>query len=231
MAEHSGDSYDEVAAKYADMIDEKPFTRFFERPSYNSLLPDVAGKTVLDVGSGSGWYTARFLEQGAAVTAMDYNAEFVARTRARVGERAMVVQANLAEPLGFAQNAQFDLVSAPLVMHYIKDWLPVFQEFWRVLKQNGRLVFSTHHSFTDWQQFDKDDYFAIERLEDTRDVGTVSFYRRPLTQMCADLAAAGFVIERLLEPQPLPELRKHRPDTYERLMKQPWRLLFRAKKA
>ncbi|MGK7875463.1 MAG: class I SAM-dependent methyltransferase [Xenococcaceae cyanobacterium] len=228
MSEHTGKTYEDIAAKYADTIDNKPMTIFYERPAFVSLLPKVWQKNVLDVGCGSGWYSEYLLNEGATVTAFDFNKEFVKRTRERVENRAQVLQANLAEPLAFAKDAEFDLIICPLVMHYIKAWQPVFQEFHRVLKPKGILVFSTHHPFTDWQEFKTENYFAVDLIEDEWDVGKVEFYRRPITVMSEDLEAAGFVIERLLEPQPLELLREANSELFEHLMKKPWRLMIRA---
>ena len=52
----------------------------------------------------------------------------------------------------------------------------------------------------------------------------------PLTLISSDLAAAGFVIGRLLEPQPTEEFQKVNPEAYERLRKNPWFLAIRALK-
>ena len=134
--------------------------------------------------------------------------------------------------LAFASDAEFDVVVCPLVMHYIKDWLPVFREFHRVLKPSGSLVFSTHHPFMDWKTFEKEDYFACELLEDEFEhVGPVTFYRRPLSSMSLDLWAAGFVVDRLVEPQPAPEFEKVNPGRYRYLLTNPGFLVFKAVKA
>jgi len=68
-------------------------------------------------------------------------------------------------------------------------------------------------------------------LEDEWDVGKVTFYRRPLTAMSEDLAEAGFVVKRLLEPQPLNTLQDVDPELFLRLSRNPWRLMVRAYKA
>jgi SAM-dependent methyltransferase len=147
-----------------------------------------------------------------------------------VGSRAVVLKADLARPLSFAEDAQFDVVVCSLVMHYLKDWQPAFREFHRVLKPRGVLVFSTHHPTMDWQQFNREDYFAVELLDDDWGIGKVQFYRRPLTLMSHDLDATGFFIERLLEPQPTEVFRQANPAGYERLSKNPWFLAIRARK-
>ncbi|HEV2131364.1 MAG TPA: class I SAM-dependent methyltransferase [Longimicrobiaceae bacterium] len=222
--------YEEIADRYAASVDTKPQNAFYERPAMLSVLPPLAGARVLDVGCGSGWYAEYLVRQGAAVTAFDNAPRFVELTRARVGDRARVLQADLAQPLSFAPDDAFDLVLCPLVLHYVQDWRAVFAEFRRVLRPGGWLVFSTHHPFMDWQEFRTEDYFRAELLEDDWKIGTVSFYRRPLTAMSEDLAGAGFVIERLLEPQPTEEYRRADPEGYERLMKNPWFLVIRARR-
>jgi len=92
------------------------------------------------------------------------------------------------------------------------------------------LVFSTHHPFMDWHEFQTESYFAIDLLEDEWDVGKVTFYRRPLTIMTRDLAEAGFVISQILEPEPLETLQDVDSELFSRLSKEPLRLMFKAHK-
>jgi SAM-dependent methyltransferase len=136
----------------------------------------------------------------------------------------------LADPLAFAGDGEFDLVVCPLVMHYLKDWHPVFREFRRILKRQGVLVFSTHHPFMDWTLHNREDYFAVELLEDEWEIGKVRFYRRPLTVISQTLDSTGFFIERLLEPQPTEDFRRVDPEGHERLNQNPWFLVVRARK-
>jgi len=229
MGRHTGSSYKGKATKYAEIVDSQPWNAYYERPATTSLLPSLANANVLDVGCGSGWYSEYLLGCGAKVTAFDLNSEFVALTKARVGQRAKVLQADLSKPLDFASDNNFDVVICPLVMHYLKDWQPTFREYHRVLKTHGVLVFSTHHPFNDWKLFNKEDYFATELIEDEwEDVGKITFYRRPLTDISQDLNTTGFLIERLLEPQPTKDFRRVNPDNYELLMKTPWFIVIRA---
>ena len=102
--EHTGASYEGIAARYAAAVDTKPWNADYERPALLSLLPSVTGAKVLDVGCGSGWYAEFLVGQGADVTAFDLNAEFVALTKGRVGTRARVLQADLTKPLSFAAD-------------------------------------------------------------------------------------------------------------------------------
>lgn len=227
---HTGNSYVGKTQKYATMVDESPYNAYYERPSLISLLPPLANLTVLDVGCGNGWYAEYLLSQGAQVTAIDLNQEFVEMTQKRVGHQATVLQADLAEPLTFAENETFDLIICPLVMHYLKEWLPTFHEFNRVLKAKGLLLFSTHHPFMDWQLFELESYFQVKMIEDEWSIGTMRFYRRPLTLISQNLDEAGFCIERIVEPQPTEEFRQVNPSGFAKVSKKPWFLIIRARK-
>ena len=229
-AQSAGSCYEAVALKYAAKQDTQPWNVHYERPGTLSLLPALDGLDVFDAGCGPGWYVEYLLDQGAVVTAIDLNADFVSMTQERVGERAVVLQADLAEPLAFLDDASMDLVVAPLVLHYLKDWLPPLQEFHRALKPGGLLVFSTHHPFMDFTEFEFEDYFGIQYIEDEWEIGTMTYYRRPLTKISEDLEAAGFVIERLLEPMPTEAFREVHPRGYEKLSTNPWFLFVRARR-
>jgi hypothetical protein len=75
------------------------------------------------------------------------------------------------------------------------------------------------------------DYFATELLQD-RFVKAgksfeVRFWRRPLRDMFCAFAMAGFRVDQLSEPQPLPECRERFPDVWTLLSTQPRFLFFR----
>ncbi len=228
---HTAHCYEPIASKYASTVDTKPHNALYERPAMISLFPPLKGLHVLDAGCGSGGYAEYLVDNGAHVTALDFNTEFVALTQKRLGNRANVFQADLTEPLTFANDSSFDLIIAPMVLHYIRDWSPVLAEFNRVLKGNGLLIFSTHHPFMDWQLFKTEDYFATDLIEDEWSIGKVCYFRRPLTAICDSIRSAGFLIETILEPRPVEAFRTADPENYEKLMKNPWFIIFRAKKA
>jgi len=222
--------YEAMAEEYAAAVDTKPHNAYYERPAVLSLLPPVAELHVLDAGCGSGWYAEYLVEHGATVTAVDVSPKMVTLTRARLGGRAQVLRADLGQALDCLDDATFDLILCSLAMHYLKDWQAVFGEFHRVLKGSGVLLFSTHHPFMDFQLFQTESYFATELLEDEWSTGKVHYYRRPLTAMTNALAEARFVVERILEPQPTDEFREVDPEGHERLSKNPWFIVIRARR-
>jgi ubiquinone/menaquinone biosynthesis C-methylase UbiE len=226
----SAQQYDEMAVEYAADNATSAYNAFYERPATMALLGNVAGLRALEVGCGPGVLTSWLVDQGASVTAMDVSPAMLDLARKSVGDRADLVLADLAAPLPF-ETADFDIVVASLVLHYVRDWKAALGELRRVLSPQGALVFSTHHPTMDWMLSSPDDYFAVKQVTDTWSKGgrdfAVSFWRRPLTAMCEAIAAAGFVIERLVEPAPLPELAQRNPHANEEIRTSPRFLFFR----
>jgi SAM-dependent methyltransferase len=232
MSEHTGSSYDPISKKYADKLeddDKAPYNAYYERPAVLSQLPPLEGLRVLDAGCGTGKLADIMVSQGASVTAFDYNADFVEWSRQRLGDRAVVLQADLAQPLSFAADKSFDLVTASLVLHYLKDWAPALRELQRVLAPGGLLVFSTHHPTMTWQLFKLEDYHAETLIEDEWAIGTVRYYHHSLDYISGALRDGGFIIEHLHEPLPTEDFRRVNPAGFEKVSKQPWFLVVRAR--
>lgn len=229
------DAYNALAEAYAERIDTKPHNAYYERPATLSLLPDLAGKWVLDAGCGPGVYAEWLVDHGAQVVAFDGNKKMVRLAQHRLGNKAQVLQANLEAPLDFLTDASFDVVISPLVMDYIKDWDAPFEEFHRVLKLGGCLVFSIEHPF---EKYDlhrlTGNYFNVELVEYMwRGFGkpvNVPSYRRPLSGVINPLLRAGFILEQILEPLPTEEFRLLEPEDYGHLIRSPGFMCLRAVK-
>ncbi|WP_459192355.1 class I SAM-dependent methyltransferase [Halosimplex sp. J119] len=211
-------AYALMAEENADWSDE-PLRRLLEWPATRSLLPDVDGLTVLEAGCGVGDYTAWLVEQGAEVVAVDATESAVERTRERFDDAPVSVRrADLTEPLAFLDDESVDLLLSQLVLEHVSDWLPVFDEFARVLRPDGLFVFSTGHPVSGWvTPAEAESYFQTEQL--VQDWGEMQprNYRRPLGEHLNPLADAGFAIERFLEPTPDPAYREVDPEKYDRL--------------
>lgn len=228
----TGNAYDEVAKAYADTAQRSPYNAYYERPATLALAGDVAGLRVLDAGCGAGQHARAMQEAGATVTGLDASAALLALARERLGPQATLVHADLAERLPFPDGG-FDLVLAPLVLHYLRAWEPVLREFHRVLVPCGRLVFSTHHPAMDHAAAGGSDYFATypftEEWTLEEHTVTMRFWHRPLTAMTGALAASGFTIETLTEPMPVPECRANHPEAFRRISTEPRFLFFAAR--
>ncbi len=230
----SYDSYDKMAKYYYEVVDKKPFNALYERPALLSLLPDVKGKVVLDAGCAAGWYTKWLLDNGAKTIAIDFNKKMVDFTNRRVESQCLVQQADLNNPLDFLADESIDIIISSLTLHYIENWDFVFNQFYRKLKKNGIVVFSTHHPFMDFHMFNIENYFNTTLIHDEWETNNgkvkVDFFRRPLQDIINPVLNNNFEIIKLLEPFPTKEFEKIQPKTYKRLCNNPHFLFIKAVK-
>jgi SAM-dependent methyltransferase len=166
--------------------------------------------------------------------ALDVSPKMVQLAKERLGPKAHVLQADLAQPLDFLTNSSFDLVLSALALDYIKDWNRVFREFYRLLRQPGHLVFSGGHPLADILLHPGGNYFEAELVHWVwKGFGIpvrMPSYRRPLSAVVNPLLQAGFVLECILEPTPTEQFRQKDPEEYEKLSRQPGFMCVRAAK-
>ena len=224
--------YDAMAVEYDRHNAGSGANSYYERPATMALLGEVSGKRVLEVGCGSGPLTEWLVHQGAAVVAFDVSAAMLEIARARVGHRAELHHHDLAEPLRFLGDASVDVVVASLVFHYLRDWEAPLRELHRVLRPSGSVVMSIHHPAWDWRNHCPEDYFAfIQVSEMWVEPHPVTFWRRPLTAATDAIREAGFLIDRLVEARPHPDLEAQDPNAFQELMTGPFFMHLRLRPA
>lgn len=221
--------YDAIADRYAADIDRRPWNALYERPATLALLPEVSGTDVLDAGCGHGWYAEQLVLRGARVVGFDRSARMVALAEARLGARARIFHAR-ADRLDGLAGSSFDLILSALVIHYVEDLEALFGEWARLLRPAGRVVLSTHHPLMHPERMVEPGYAQTEMMEESWGWlgATMRYFRRPIACITEPLAAAGFVIERLVEAAPLPAMQSADPKGYERLGRMPGFLHIRA---
>jgi len=97
---------------------------------------DLRGLRVLDVGCGTGWFSARAAARGARVTSVDLGTRLLARTRERC---ATAPVAGDACALPFASGA-FDVVISSECIEHTLDPLRAVSEIHRVTRAGGLLL-------------------------------------------------------------------------------------------
>jgi SAM-dependent methyltransferase len=163
---------------------------------------------VLDAACGSGAQCEWLLDEGANVIGIDISPAMVAESSRRCGERGRFFVADLAEPLPIEPET-LDGVTCSLALHYLRDWTEPLRSFRTALRPSGWLVVSLDHPFRPPLPSQQGGYFDTELLSDTWQKGAVEvtqhFWRRPLSEVSESFADAGFVIDRIAEPQPTSE--------------------------
>jgi ubiquinone/menaquinone biosynthesis C-methylase UbiE len=114
----STNQYD-VLAQITEATAASPIRRFYEEHTFFRALGDITGKTILDVACGTGLYSRRFKQRGAArVVGLDNSEGMIAYARhlessAPLGIEYVVQDAADAHTLG-----SFDIVTATYLLHY-----------------------------------------------------------------------------------------------------------------
>lgn len=225
-------AFEKLATVYEHSIDTKSlYNREYERPSMLRHLPDdLTGNIVLDAGCAAGWYTEQLLRRNAKVVATDISPEMVDATKRRIGDKAEVLQHDLEINLPL-QDQTFDYIISSLTLHYIKDWNNTFQEFRRILKPTGKLLFSVHHPFTDIRMLQNYEYFNTELIVDQWNkegkLYEVPFYRRSL-QSILNTTLHYFHIEKITEPVPTKKFKELSLHKYHQLLNNPQFLIIEA---
>lgn len=222
--------YDAFAEGYEDHAATAPYNALYDRPATLDLLGDVSGRRVLDAACGPGLYLEALRAQGADVIGCDASPKMIDLARTRVGEDVDLHVHSLDDPFTWAETATVDVVLCALAYHYVSDRVGFLAEAHRMLTADGSLVISTHHPTSDWRRLGGS-YFQARAVTETWSKGwEVTAWRMPLTQLTEEFAAAGFVIERLIEPMPDPAMEHSHPATFDKLSSEPAFVLFELRK-
>lgn len=186
-----------------------------EWPAIRAMLPDVAGKRVVDLGCGFGWAARWMREQGAShVLGIDLSANMIARAKAMTQDPAIAFEIADLETLELP-DAAFDLAYSALSFHYIRDFDRLARMLHRALVPDAHLVFTIEHpiymaaAHPRWGQ-DEDGrktwpvnrYFIEgERHTDWYVKGVIKYHRTVGTTLNA-LIGAGFTLRHVEEFAP-----------------------------
>src|SRR5271163_1133086 len=92
-----------------------------EWPALRSMLPDLKGLRVVDLGCGFGWFCRSAREAGATnVLGLDVSANMLARARETTADPAVTYRQADLETLDLPLAA-FDLAYSALALHYINN--------------------------------------------------------------------------------------------------------------
>ncbi|MCO7511932.1 class I SAM-dependent methyltransferase [Serratia fonticola] len=116
-----------------------------EWPTIRSILPDLQGKKVVDLGCGYGWFCRSASEQGAAqVLGMDLSEKMLGKAKEMTEDPAIEYRQQDMEALQLPA-ASFDLVYSSLTLHYIEDLGKLFATVYQALVNGGEFIFTAEH--------------------------------------------------------------------------------------
>ena len=191
----------------------------FEIPALFSLLPDLKGKEILDLGCGFGEHCRAFVEKGAVkVTGIDISVKMLEVARQENSDPSITYLNMPMEDLDDLDGT-YDVVISSLAFHYVEDFKGLLQSIYRKTKPGGVFVFSqenpinTTYGDDDFPRWTKDEegnklyvnlanYGSEGRRNSEWFVDGVTKYHRMFSTIVNDLVEAGFTIEKMIEPLP-----------------------------
>lgn len=244
--------YNEHAYEYTAHVrnpNDSIYHSLYEKPAIYALLPDLRGKSVLSLGSGSGEDCNYLKQQGASqVTGIDISENLVSIAKNSYPECEFEVMDM--ERLAF-EDASFDFIYSSLAIHYVEDWRKVFQEVYRVLKPNSYFLFSCNHPVYSAMHTVRDDsmekkaelsrildrssktvkiagdYLSRKEIRMVHANMAVTTWHKSISEISSETTSAGFLIAQIQEPQPLPEMKELSPKDYDTLIKIPNFIIFK----
>lgn len=218
--------------KYGEMLRSKQGLKGAgEWPALEKMLPDFAGKRVLDLGCGYGWHCMYAASKGAAnVLGIDLSEKMIATAIQKNDFKTIEYRHIGIEDFEYPEES-YDIVISSLSLHYIEDVKEIFRKVNHTLTANGTFVFTMEHPvFTaygsqEWMyniqrepiHWPVDNYFKEERREADFLGEKVIKYHHTLTTILQGLLQTDFVIRDVVEPQPTEEMLKKIPAMQDEL--------------
>lgn len=198
--------------------DEGDFSRqFILNPTIFDLLGDVAGKKILDAGSGTGYLARKLAKKGAKVTAVEPASQmFDYCTKRENTEKLGInfVQADLSSLEDVGND--FDYVVSNMVFMDIPDYESAILNCIKALKKGGNFVFSISHpafpgSDSDWKKQGHVEIYNYFDHEPKKERFGFTFYR-PLSEYVNLVLENGCVLKKMAEPRLPKEVLEESPE-------------------
>ena len=136
-------NYDSIAKEYKESK-ELPIRLHIEAYTYFNMLGNLAGKSILDLACGEGFYTRKFKDQGAAkVVGVDISQKMIELAREEETRKFQNIEYILGDVLELGEIGSFDLVVASYLLNYARsseELLKMCKSIFANLKPGGRFV-------------------------------------------------------------------------------------------
>lgn len=185
-----------------------------------SAISNLKEKNVLDIGCGVGCFSKYCIENGAAfVIGLDISKNMIEQAKKLNNHKDVEYICEPIEDINFA-SAKFDVIASTLAIHYIEDYDGLVKKIGGWLNVNGEFVFSTEHPIVtarketnNWVQdregnkshWALDHYQEEGKREQHWHIDEVIKYHRTISTLINTLIENGLTIEKIIEPQSIPE--------------------------
>jgi ubiquinone/menaquinone biosynthesis C-methylase UbiE len=137
--------YDKYGKAYVETRNKKlhkrSYNEYCEMPAMIKAVGKIRGKTLLDVGCGSGSHIKKYYALGAKCYGIDISKTMIEIAKEECPQVNFRVGALQKLPY---KNGSFDIVTASLCIDYVSNLEEAFKEISRVLKKGGLFYYSNN---------------------------------------------------------------------------------------
>ena len=184
-----------------------------EKPALFKMLPDLRGKSVLDLGCGYGENCKTFSQIGASsIIGIDISKRMLEVANNENQADNIIYKNMCIEDISCIKD-KFDVVVSSLAVHYVSDFDKLAKDVYSLLSENGIFIFSQEHPITtapkvgvNWVENNNQiEYFCLSdySISGRRDVSwivkNVIKYHRTFSDILNSLITAGFKIDCIQE--------------------------------
>lgn len=200
-------------------------------PVIFNLLGSIKNKKILEVGCGNGYLSRLLAKKGAKITGVDLSQKLLDYAIVKEEKNPLGIKYRKcnASDLKGIKNKSFDMVVNNMSLMDVKDTESAIKEASRVLKKNGKLVFSINHPVffhQKWAYIHRDGknffvrailrYKTSEAFEQTLWATGVKVmgYRRPIEEYLKYLKNSNLILDDFKEIVSKKKLKKVRKGCY-----------------
>lgn len=197
------------------------FNELIEKPTMYSLLPNLQGKKLLDLGCGTGEHLQYYAQYGAKyLVGIDLSQSMLTKAEQKLSKLIHNKTAYRLYQLPMQQlnnltEANFDIITSSYAFHYIEDLEALLTAIYAKLTPNGTLIFSQEHPivtcYIEGYRWEKDNnkQQVAYRLNHYRQEGErqrkwfqqpFKTYHRTTATIINTLIKVGFTLQQIAEP-------------------------------
>lgn len=223
-------TYDNFAEEFSKRMGDEGdyFHKNIIDPSLYSIIGNLKGKRIYDIGCGGGYMARYFAKSGAEVVASDISTKLIDIAKKKSKDLEIIYHVRDATNFDEIEKNSFDIVTMNMVIHYIKNLDDLFKSVSNILKDEGVFAFTTNHFFrpeypySEWVKgkingedklfIKTTNYLEIYKTEVISwwDKKTkMTFYNRPLKEFINKMSNNGLYTFNLVEPETKEFPREH----------------------
>ena len=248
-------NWDRMAASYEDFTEgEDSYSYKIEWPCIKKMLPDLSGKSILDIGCGTGRFTFLLEKENAeSVTGLDLSSEMllIAKKKGeKLGSKAVFTKGDMLK-LTDSVHDKYDFIFSSTSTHFINDLNSLFRQMADVMRLSGQAVisvinpvYSAQYPIKHGEEFPTDDEWVVRYLDksersyiqpwieynDYIENYLSMSYHHTFSDYINAAIKAGFSIEEVEEPYPPEEWKENEKGRYDNFIETPTYMILKLKK-